>query len=85
MSLRNNNTAAAPQAGIQSEARSDKQRAANNDASDGQTVTQLTPDDQLEDGGAMPCDDGQQTPTWREVEQDTVAVNPSVESMDSRG
>lgn len=49
------------------------------------TITQLTPDDQLEDGGAMPCDTGSDTPTWREVEQDTVALNPSAESMDSRG
>ena len=49
------------------------------------TVTQLTPDDQLEDGGAMPRDTGSDTPTWREVEQDTVAINPSAESMDSRG
>ena len=47
--------------------------------------TQLTPDDQLRDGGAMPCDTGSDTPSWREVEQDTVALNPSVESMDSRG
>lgn len=53
-------------------------------ASIGRT-TQLTPDDQLADGGAMPDERRDGATSWRKVEQDTVAVNPSSESMDSRG
>ena len=48
-------------------------------------TTQLTSDDQLADGGAMPGEIAGEPTTWRKVEQDTVAVNPSPESMDSRG
>lgn len=48
-------------------------------------TTQLTPDDQLADGGAMPEERPNEATSWRKVEQDTVAVNPSSESMDSRG
>lgn len=47
-------------------------------------TTQLTSDDQLADGGAMPAESGGTT-SWRKVEQDTVALNPSPESMNSRG
>lgn len=50
----------------------------------GQT-TQLTSDDQLADGGAMPPERRGGDTSWRKVEQDTVAVNPSPESMNSRG
>ena len=39
------------------------------------TVTQVTPDDILNDG----------TPTERQLEQGVVMVNPSVDSMESRG
>lgn len=48
-------------------------------------TTQLTPDDQLADGGAMPAESDGGATSWRKVEQDTVAVNPSVESMQGRG
>ena len=42
------------------------------------TVTQVTPDDITPATG-----DG--TPTERQLEQDVVTVNPSVDSMESRG
>ena len=48
-------------------------------------TTQLTADDQLADGGAMPDERGVTDTSWRKVEQDTVAVNPSPDSMNSRG
>ena len=48
-------------------------------------TTQLTSDDQLADGGAMPREIAGEATTWRKVEQDTVALNPSPESMNSRG
>lgn len=49
------------------------------------TVTQITPDDILADGGpiAPATDDG--TPTERQLEEDVVTVNPSIDSMESRG
>lgn len=49
------------------------------------TVTQITPDDELADGGAIePAgDDG--TPSRRQLEQDVITVNPSLDSMESRG
>lgn len=48
-------------------------------------TTQLTSDDQLTDGGAMPDEVAGAATSWRKVEQDTVAVNPSPDSMNSRG
>lgn len=48
-------------------------------------TTQLTSDEQLADGGAMPEEIAGGNTSWRKVEQDTVAVNPSPESMGSRG
>ena len=48
-------------------------------------TTQLTSDDQLADGGAMPDETAGAATTWRKVEQDTVALNPSPDSMNSRG
>lgn len=49
------------------------------------TVTQITPDDILAAGGpiAAAADDG--TPSERQLEQDVVTVNPSADSMESRG
>ena len=49
------------------------------------TVTQLTPDDILADGGPITPATGDGTPTERQLEEDVVTVNPSVESMESRG
>ena len=48
-------------------------------------VTQLTPDDVLLDGGPMPPHDSRENPTRRQVEQEVIKVNPSIESMDGRG
>ena len=49
------------------------------------TVTQVTPDDILNDGGPITPATGDGTPTERQLEQDVVMVNPSVDSMESRG
>lgn len=49
------------------------------------TVTQITPDDILADGGPIISANGDGSPTERQLEEDVVTVNPSVESMDSRG
>lgn len=49
------------------------------------TVTQVTPDDILNDGGPITPATGDGTPTERQLEQDVVTVNPSVDSMESRG
>ena len=49
------------------------------------TVTQITPDDVLTDGGPITPATGDGTPTERQLEQDVVMVNPSVDSMESRG
>ena len=49
------------------------------------TVTQVTPDDILNDGGPITPATGDGTPTERLLEQDVVMVNPSVDSMESRG
>ena len=49
------------------------------------TVTQVTPDDILNDGGPITPATGDGTPTERLLEQDVVTVNPSVDSMESRG
>jgi len=48
------------------------------------TVTQLTPDDLFSPCGIRSTDaDG--SPSQRQIEQDTITVNPSLDSMDSRG
>ena len=44
-----------------------------------------TPDDVLTDGGPITPATGDGTPTERQLEQDVVMVNPSVDSMESRG
>lgn len=49
------------------------------------TVTQVTPDDILNDGGPITPATEDGTPTERLLEQDVVMVNPSVDSMESRG
>lgn len=49
------------------------------------TVTQITPDDELLAGGAITPADEDGTPTQRQVEQDVITVNPSIDSMESRG
>ena len=49
------------------------------------TVTQVTPDDILNDGGPITPATGDGTPTEQQLEQDVVTVNPSVDSMESRG
>ena len=49
------------------------------------TVTRVTPDDILNDGGPITPAIGDGTPTERQLEQDVVMVNPSVDSMESRG
>ena len=48
-------------------------------------VMQVTPDDILNDGGPITPATGDGTPTERQLEQDVVMVNPSVDSMESRG
>ena len=63
----------------------EEQRAEAQERTQGKTVTQLTPDDMLADGGAMRTTTGDEAPTRREMEQDVATTNPSVESMDSRG
>lgn len=49
------------------------------------TVTQESPDDLLADGGSMRSTSGDEAPTEREMEQDAMTTNPSIESMESRG
>ena len=65
----------------------DKQQAGQRSANMPQetTVTQITPDDILADGGPLTPAQGDETPTERQLEEDTVTVNPSVDSMESRG
>lgn len=48
-------------------------------------VTQITPDDVLADGGPITPATEDGTPTERQIEQDVVTVNPSADSMESRG
>ncbi len=48
-------------------------------------VTQITPDDILADGGPITPATEDGTPTQRQIEQDVVSVNPSADSMESRG
>lgn len=50
-----------------------------------QPVTQLSPDDVLADEGPMTPHDSSEQPTMRQIEQDTITVNPSADSMESRG
>lgn len=49
------------------------------------TVTQITPDDVVNaEGPIKPATKGG-TPTQEQLEQDVITVNPSVDSMESRG
>lgn len=48
-------------------------------------VTQLSPDDVLADEGPMTPHDADGQPTMRQIEQEAIMVNPSAESMESRG
>lgn len=50
-----------------------------------QPVTQLSPDDVLVNDGPMPPHDAGEQPTMRQIEQETITVNPSADSMESRG
>lgn len=63
----------------------EKQRAEAQACEQAKTVTQLTPDDLMAEGGAMRSTHGDEEPTAREMEQDVMTTNPSVDSMDSRG
>ena len=45
---------------------------------------QITPDDISDDGPIAPAS-ANGTPSRQQIEQDVVAVNPSVDSMESRG
>ena len=67
------------------EALREEQRVEAQARTQGTTVTQLSPDEMLADGGAMQATHGDEAPTQREMEQDVVTTNPSVESMGSRG
>lgn len=49
------------------------------------TLTQVTPDDIVAEGGPITPAEDDGTPTERQLEQDVVTVNPSVDSMESRG
>lgn len=49
------------------------------------TVTQVSPDDILASGGPITPSTADGTPTKRQLEQDVITVNPSIDSMDSRG
>lgn len=61
------------------------QPSASPQATQEKTVIQLTPDDVLSAEGPIPpaAEDG--TPSREALEQDVVAVNPSLDSMESRG
>lgn len=48
-------------------------------------VTQITPDDILAEGGPITPAPEDGSPTQRQIEQDVVTVNPSADSMESRG
>ena len=48
------------------------------------TRTQITPDD-ISDDGPIATASANGTPSRQQIEQDVVAVNPSVDSMESRG
>lgn len=49
------------------------------------SVTQLSPDKVLADGGRMANSAAGASPTPRELEQDVMTTNPSIDSMESRG
>lgn len=49
------------------------------------SVTQESPDNVLADGGRMANSAAGASPTPRELEQDVMTTNPSIDSMDSRG
>lgn len=61
------------------------QTARESDATGIGTVTQITPDDILAEEGPIAPRVRGGTVTAEEVEQDVVTLNPSVESMESRG
>lgn len=48
-------------------------------------TTQISPDNVLADGGPMANSAKEASPTPRELEQDVMTTNPSIDSMDSRG
>ena len=48
------------------------------------TRTQITPDDISDDGPIAPAS-ANGIPSRQQIEQDVVAVNPSIDSMESRG
>ncbi len=54
-------------------------------ATDVPVVTQNTVDNTPDGDTPMFATHGAQTPTQREIEQDVMMTNPSVESMESRG
>lgn len=54
-------------------------------ATDVPVVTQNTADNTPDGDSPMFATHGDQTPTQREIEQDVMMTNPSVESMESRG
>lgn len=49
------------------------------------TVTQVSPDDILASGGPITPATADGAPSERQLEQDVITVNPSIDSMDSRG
>lgn len=49
------------------------------------TATQRTPDDVLSDRGPICPTEDDGTPTPEQMEQDVTTVNPSLDSMESRG
>lgn len=49
------------------------------------TATQRTPDDALADEGPICPAESDGTPTPEQLEQDVMTVNPSLDSMESRG
>lgn len=61
------------------------QPSSNPEATQEMTVTQITPDDVLANGGPIEPAEADGTPAERQVEQDVVTVNPSLDSMESRG
>lgn len=78
--------AAAPTAeGRAHETLREEQRAEAQACEEAKHETQLTPDDLLAEGGAMRTTQGDEAPTQREMEQDAMTTNPSIESMGSRG